>query len=262
MTASARPVRIGAVIGAAMAAAAIALSGCSAASPPSDSSTSAPTPTTSAEAVVTRSGQEVTGTGTQQGVAFSVPDGGFLSFTLDVACTGGTAYAIGVGEASSPLTVQKGVCDGTRSFAWPIYAAGKSPSMTFIPDAGGVAWSVSPRFSTARFLADPVIDEECTTFATVYSTVFNADHGYADYGKVTEAEWNEQVEGAADTLATLASSSTTPLAEPFAALLPILRSPQRPLGQLSASMHSQMTTIGDICGANQTELTFEGTYGG
>jgi hypothetical protein len=258
MPASARLLRIGAVI----AATTILMSGCSA-SQPSDDAPPSPTPSaTAAEAVVTQNGAPIAGTGTAMlpGLAFPIPDGDFRSVTLAVDCVGDATFQVGVDDPRGEgLTLQRGTCGDTATFEWPLTPA-TAGSLTVVI-AEGVAWSVTPTFSTAAFVVDPLIAEDCAAYSTAYGLIYNADIGYTRYDDVDETEWNERIDTAAGSLADLADSSSSRLAESFAELVPILRDPQRVLGDAMSSIGAQNSAISESCSANQSPLRFDADYG-
>jgi hypothetical protein len=241
-----------------------ALSGCSATAP-QDASTSTTTPTPEETAVafaVTRAGVPITGTGAalQPGISFPVPEGDFRSLTLEVQCEGGAQYKIGIGEAMAPTQVQSGTCDGPTSFQWPLTSSIQE-SLTFVMFTEGVTWKITPLFSTAEFEADPAITVECDEYSTIYSSIFNADIGYAQYADIDETEWTRRIDAAADALDDLADASSTPLAEPFAEIVMILRSPQRVPGAMIMPTQSASSMVTEICGANQTQVSISADYG-
>lgn len=248
-------------IGAVFAAATIMLSGCSAARPSDDSSPS-PTVSSTAEAIVTRDGAPITGTGTGMplDVAFLIPDGDFRSVALAVDCVGDVTFQVGISDPRGEgLSLQRGTCGGTATFEWPLTST-TAKSLTVVVE-DGVEWSITPSFSTAEFFVDPAIAADCAAYSTAYGLIYNADIGYTRYDDVDEAEWNERIDTAADALADLADESSSRLAETFADLVPILRDPQRVLGDMMSSTRVQNSTISEICSANQSQVTFDADYG-
>lgn len=256
MPASARLLRNGTAIAVSM----ILLSGCTA-SPPSE--TPSPSPSVeSAMAVITKNGPAITGTGTgtPADVAFPIPEGDFRSVSLVVECLGGATFHVGITDpAGEGLSLQSGTCGDTATFEWPLTRS-TVQSLTVVV-AEGVTWSVTPSFSTAEFFVDPAIAEDCAAYSTAYGLIYNADIGYTRYDDVDEAEWNERIDTAADSLADLADSSSSRLAESFAELVPILRDPQRVLGDVMSSIRVQNSTISEICSANQSQVRFDADYG-
>ncbi|KJL48299.1 hypothetical protein RS84_01058 [Microbacterium hydrocarbonoxydans] len=258
MPASVNILRIGATIAGAV----LLLSGCTAAPPADDPSPSASATTESASVEVAVNGPAITGTGTAMdpGVALAIPAGDFRSVTLTVDCAGDATFQVGISDpAGAGLSLQRGRCGGDATFEWPLTATTEKALSVAIRE--GVAWSVTPRFSTAEFVVDPEIAEDCAAFSGPYSAIFNADVGYAQYDDVDEAEWNERIDTAADTLADLADESSSRLAESFTALVPILRDPQRVPGDMMSAMRPQTETILDACGANQTQVSINADYG-
>ena len=259
--ASARPVRSAAVITGAM----LVLCGC-AATPPEDDATPTPTPTPTATtmAIVSIDGAPITGTGTsvgmQQGIPFPIPEGDFRSVVLVVDCDGDGTIQVGIDDPTdSGLSFQRGACSETTTLEWPL-TANTEKSLT-VAIAEGVAWSITPRFSTAEFLVDPAIAADCTAYSKAYSLIYNADVGYSRYDDVDEEEWNERIDTAAAALADLADSSSSRLAEPFGELVPILRNPQRVPGDIMSAIGAQNSTISEACSANQSQVTFSADYG-
>ena len=51
------------------------------------------------------------------------------------------------------------------------------------------------------------------------------------------------------------------LAEKFAALVPVLRDPQRVVGDVGTAIAEQSSDISGICSANQTPVTLNADYG-
>lgn len=258
MTAFARPVRIGAVIGAVV----LALSGCTAPTSMSDASAT-PTPESSYEAVVTIDGAAVTGSGPAPfpGVAFAFPDGDWRSLTLDFECEGGGPFAVAFGDSMDlDQSSLHGRCDGTTTLDWPLRPRMKQTVTVMVGE--GVPWKATPHFSTTELMTDPAIEDDCAAFSDVYSAIFNADAGYAQYDDIQEAEWNERVDAASDDLATLADSSTSSLAAPFAELVTAVRSPQRVAGSLRTTIDPMVLTISQACAVNQTPFQINAEYGG
>lgn len=259
MGASARPFRIG--VG--LVAAALALSGCSAAAPPAGGESPSPTPEVTTEAVITRNGPPIEGTGTGQPVSVTlpVPGGEFRSLSLDVECTGGSSYMIELGSQVAPYrTSRRGSCEGTTTFLLSFAWNSDDRLDTVFP--AGIPWKVTPHFSTAAFASDPRIEADCTAFGPIYSAIFNADIGYTQHDAIDEVEWNERVDTAADELEALADSAEAPLAASFAELLPAFRSPDRVVGDLLPAIRETMNTIGDVCAANETPFQIDAEYGG
>ncbi|MFY9712154.1 MAG: hypothetical protein WAK00_01665 [Microbacterium sp.] len=262
MAASARPLRIGAMIGAGV----LALCGCSASPPASEESpspTPTPTPEVTTEIVLTRDGPPLDGTGSHLpiSVALAAPEGDFRSLSLDFACTGGGEYLLELGNEASPgRTTRRGICEGTATFLFSFYPASDDRLGLIIGD--GTAWNAAPQYSTAAFTPDPAIKADCEAFGPVYSAIFNADAGFSDYADIDEAEWNERVDAASDDLEALAAASESPLAESFAELVPVLRSPDRIAGDLLRSPDPLNRRISDVCAANETLPTIEAEYGG
>ena len=259
MGASARPFRIG--VG--LVAAALVLSGCSAAAPPAGTESPGPTPEVTAEVVITRDGPPIEGTSTGQPTTHTlpVPEGEFRSLSLDVECTGGSSYMIELGSQAAPYrTSRRGTCEGTTtfllSFAW------NSDDRLDTVFLAGVPWKITPHFSTAAFVSDPQIEADCTAFGPIYSAVFNADSGYTQYDAIDEAEWNERIDTAADDLETLAGSAESSLAATFAELLPALRSPDRVVGDLLPMIRETTNAISDVCQANETPHGIDAESGG
>lgn len=258
MGASARPVRICAVIGAA----ALALSGCSA-SPPVGDASPTPTPEATTAIVLTRDGAPMEGAGPEflPGVPLAVPEGDFRSLTIDFECTGDGRYSIGLGSEISPnRTIRSGECEGASSLLFSFHWR-SDDLLTVIVD-GGTAWKATPHFSTAAFVDDESITEDCAAFSVIFSAIFNADTGYAEYDDIDEAEWNERIDTASDDLAELADSAQSSLAATFADLVPALRSPDRVVGDLRSSIGPTERMIGDACNANESPLQVDAAYGG
>lgn len=257
MPTSSRLLRIGAVF----ATATILLSGCSAEQPSGDAAPS-PTASATAEAVVTRDGAPITGTGTGMplDVTFPIPDGDFRSVALAVDCVGDVTFYVGISDPRGEgQSLQRGTCGRTAMFEWPLTRS-TAESLTVVVEEG-VAWSVTPSFSTAEFVVDPLIAEDCAAYSTAYGLIYNADIGYTRYDDVDEAEWNERIDTAAESLEDLADSSSSRLAESFAELVPILQDPQRVLGDAMSSIKTQNATVSEICSANQSQVRFDADYG-
>lgn len=258
MAASARPFHISAVIGVVV----LALSGCSA-SPPVGDATPTPTPEVTTEIVLTQDGPPVEGAGSgfPTGVALAVPEGDFRSLSLDFECTGGSEYLLELGnETSQGRTTRHGTCAGTTTFLFSFYA--RSDDRLGVLVGEGITWKATPRYSTAAFIPDPAIEEDCEAFGPVYSAILNADAGFSDYADIDEAEWNERVDAASDELEALAAASESALAESFADLVPVLRSPDRITGDLLRSTDPSNRKISDVCAANETLPMIEAEYGG
>lgn len=256
MTALARPVRGVAVVCGTM----LILCGCAVASPSGDASP-APTSAEAVEAAVSIDGASITGTGTamQPGVSFPIPEGGFRSVALAVDCDGEASIQIGLDDpAGSGLSLQRGTCGETMTFEWPLTPS--TERSLFVGVADGVAWTATPTFSTAAFVVDSAIAADCKAFSMPYGLIYNADIGFSRFD-VDEAEWNARIDTAADSLADLAKSSTSRLAESFADLVPILRDPQRVPGGVMSALGAQNASISEICSANQTPVAFDADYG-
>lgn len=251
----ARAVRSAVVIGAAL----VILCGCAGA-PPAGEATSTPTTTTAAS--VSINGAVITGTGTamQPGVAFPIPEGDFRSVSLAVQCDGDAPIQVGIDDpAGTGLTLQRGSCGEAMTFSWPLTSS--TATSLAVATADGVVWSITPTFSTAEFIVDPAVADDCAAFSAPYGLIYNADIGYSRYDDVDENEWNERIDTAADALSDLADSSTSRLAEPFSDLVSILRDPQRVPGGMMSAMGAQGATISEVCSANQTPVTFDADYG-
>lgn len=245
-----------------IAALAIALSGCGAASdgPTADAT---PTPTVTAEVVaVDLSAEPISGVGPtwpHPGVPFPVPEGA-RSVTLDVECTGGERFEIGVLTAMSLDNVQLArTCTGLQSLDWPVAKSASPTLYIWVPD--GVAWTVTPHFSADEFETDETIAAECAAFGEIYSALMNADQGYGTYQAFGLDEWTARVDAAAADLDELAASSETSMAPGFTQLLEMMRSPERIPGEISTGVILN-DLIGDACGVNHTPMVVNAEFGG
>ncbi|WP_194764484.1 hypothetical protein [Microbacterium sp. UFMG61] len=257
----------GRMLAGAIAALTIALGGCSAPSTaPSTaptSSSAAPTPTPTPEAVVVDlSAEPISGVGpTEQhpGVAFPAPEGA-RSVTLDVECTGGERFVIGITTAMSLDTARlERTCTGVQSMIWPVSKSAAPTLYIWAPD--GVAWTVTPRFSADEFETDETIAAECAAFGEIYSAVMNADQGYGTYQAFGLDEWTARVDAAAADLDRLAASSETSMAPGFARMLELMRSPDRVPGEISKGVILN-DLIGDACAVNHTVMVLNAEFGG
>lgn len=230
---------------------------------PSSPPVSAPSPTATPEPpAITIDGDPLTGTGrTPTPVPLPLPGDSLRSLTLEVECTGGSSFALELqGNNSDINSMLGGVCEGTTSLPWPLSATGDLALQLEI--ASETTWRIVPRFSTAEFVVDQAIADDCAAFGPVYSVVFNADIGYSEYDDIDEAEWSRRIDAAAADFDDLAEASKSSLKEAFAAIAVTLRSPDRVAGNALPPPSPVNTEISPACAANQTLPQLTGDYGG
>nr|WP_201470424.1 hypothetical protein [Microbacterium hydrocarbonoxydans] len=246
----------------------IALSGCTGASTgDSTAPTSSATPEAPAQAVdvdvaADLSAPPVSGTGPTApfpGVDFPIPEGA-RSLELDLVCASDARITVEVGDSmATGQAVLEGTCGAAaQTMVWPISEKTSPTLNVWAPE--GVAWTATPRFSTAEFVTDETIAAECAAFGDVYSALMNADQEYRHYQAFGLDEWTSRVDAAAADLAALANSSTSTMAPGFAQLLATLQSPDRVAGEVSIINPNDL--LGDACAVNHTPLVLNAEFGG
>lgn len=221
-----------------------------------------PTPTSTAAPVLGE--QVVSGVGprTEERVPLAVPRG-TRTVLIVLTCDGETRFVAELGDAmmlgQAPLS---GQCDGKRTLAWPwVYGSSGLLSLSVAPEIG---WEASVTYSAEPFPQDARLVEECAAYSQVYSQVSNADSGYGFYAAFGADEWNARVDAAASDLSALAASSTSELADDFAAMHTVLaeRSPI-PGGMTEVQEFWEAhRPIGDACAWNHSEVVTYAEFGG
>lgn len=238
-----------------LAAALLVLAGCT----PTDTATQRPDP--EATTAVTLSTEHLEGIGTTgvPGAALPIPADA-RSLVVDFICEGGGEFAVELGDAMMlGQATFNGSCHGSSSLAWPVTA--KTGHTLYVWVADGVAWAADAVFSTAEFAADPAVTSDCATLSPAVSALYNAEIGFAE-AHIDAAEWSARMTAVAVGLYGFASSSTSTLAAPAAALEAIVRDPARVPGVVGERGAEPIAEIDRICDVNQSPLIIMGEFGG
>lgn len=252
-----RASRLGPLIAAIVA---LGLTGCATGTVGAAPTSASPTPEPT---VVVTEGEPVTGTGPTEmaGAPLTIPEGA-QSVTIVFECEGPGETVVELGDSMRlEQAVLHGPCDGARELSWPLTDETEPVLSVMIPE--GVAWTATPTYSTAPFVYDEAVTEDCATFADLYSALMNADSGYTNYDAFGQDEWTERVDDAVGHLAELAVTAAPALADAVAGVHATVSGPEREVGHVLT--HEAVDAIGMVsqaCDANQTPLILTGEFGG
>lgn len=219
--------------------------------------TSTPEPTATLIPGEAVSGTESTGF---DGVDFPIPTSA-QSVTIAFECSSGF-YMVEFGDTMAlGLAALRGACDGPQELGWPVLA-GSEPSLE-VSVGEGVEWTATPTFSTAPFVRDDALTDDCDEFAPSYSALMNADQGFTLYDAFGADEWTTRVDGAAADIAVLAKNAHPVIADAVARVAAIASDPNRTIGAaLTPDASAAIEEITQACNANQTPLILDGEFGG
>ncbi|RUR03556.1 hypothetical protein [Labedella endophytica] len=220
------------------------------------SATATPEPSATPTVVV---GEPITGTGPIDGAPLAAP-AGTQSVTIAFECAGDIRFSV---ELTNDMTggMLVGDCGSTNEMTWPLPSGSGSGLFVYLPD--DIDWVATPTFSSAPFVYDDALTEDCAAFADAESALMNADQGYTLYDAFEEDEWTSRVDGAVADLTALAETASPSIAEAIATVAAEASAPDRTVGMaLTDEAHTAADTVSAECNRNQTPIILSGEFGG
>lgn len=245
----------------ALAAFAVALTGC-ATTPPGDAEHTSVLSEAPVDVALDLDADAVTGAGSSEflGVDFPLPDGS-QSVTVVFECEGTERFTVELGDSmmlgQAPLT---GTCGAPAELAWPITEQTRPKLTVFV--ANGAQWTATPTFSAGEFAFDDALTADCGAFALVYSEFSNADGGVTFYDAIDDEEWTVRVDEATSELGALAESAQSRVSTVIAGAYATVSDRTPTVGESLAGVERQIAEIKHACDLNHTPLIIRGEFGG